>query len=509
MDKKTKKAVKRLSSRFAFLRKRGAKSLAGTAFPEAVDSLLSALSDKKEKVRATVYYALTQLQKAAVDQLCNVWDENREEELKRIILESGYIATSPLILKIKTALLQGRTIKGKLEEEVANACLLETEKAIVKGASAHILKTEGAPGFERMWELAKENPDVLLANILNKQGRYPADAAERALFYFLAEDMANYHDIDFEQSALRMWYETARPVLKESIARRIRQSGDARLLSVFKTKRGSKKTALNSGEVDLQIEIMAKNKDHSGLFGLLKFATYTQGRRIISELTSAGWICPDPRSHELQQRLENIFQKETTEKLPGSYAHVIYRDFKPMFMGDEKPPKNEKTLLDWTRDQEQFRRRSAALTVIAESGSSVLGDVANTACADDYWQVRMAAAGAELLHPGTLTPANRALLEQDHVYWVQSLLKLPSDGRLSDLGPQGIDALQAGTLTSGPDRKPEKPDNFLDRIKSLLPSTERDYLLTLAEFFSTDVEPSEDISEEAGAMDVEVEFEEE
>ncbi len=593
MDRKTAKAVKRLSSRLAFLRRRAAGELVGTDAAEAVGPLLQVWSDKKGKTRQTAYRALTSLQSEAADRLCSLWSENREsrlaglitaagytatgplklkyltclkqgraqevrgadgkgvvallellsdkdegvsalagkvllsltnpagvdrlcgfwhenrsEQVKQLLLQGRYVAQNPAQLRIKTTLLQGLPLDGRLDGEVARSCLMDPEETIVRRAAAHILDTEGNPGVDRIWALAKEYPEGILTMILHQQGLYPADAAERVLFYFLAGDMAAYRDLDFEQSILRIWYETAEPGLKEAIAGRIRKTGDARLLAVFRTERGSRKAALAAGEVDLQIAIMKKNKDYDGLFGLLSFATCEQGRKIIAELSAVGWQCRDSRSSELRQRLAEIFQKEWRQNSPGLCAKAIFRDFRPMFFGEEKPPENENDVLPWTRDRENFRRRSAALIILAESGSPALADAANTACGDDYWQVRMAAAAAELLRPGTLTPANRALLEQDHVYWVQALLKLPGGGRLCDLGPAGVDALQAGTTPAGPEQKPDRPDNFLDRVQSLLSSQEREYLLTLAEFLGMDVSVSEDVSVEAGAADVEVEIEE-
>ncbi len=477
---------------------------------KGVEALLGLLSDKDEGVSALAGKALLSLTNpAGVDRLCGFWHENRATKIKQLLLQGRYVAHNPALLRIKTTLLQGLPLNGRLGGEVAGSCLLDPEETIVRRAVAHILDTEGDPGVDRIWALAKEYPESILTMVLHQQGRYPIDAAERVLFYFLAGDMAAYRDLDFEQSILRIWYETAEPGLKEAIGGRIRQTGDARLLAVFKTERGSKKTAPAAGEVDLQIAIMTKNKDHDGLFDLLAFATCEQGRQIIAELTSAGWQCRDSRSVELRQRLEKIFQKEWHENSPGLCAKAVFRDFRPMFFGEETPPENENVIFAWTRDREHFRRRSAALIILAESGAPALADAANIACGDDYWQVRMAAAAAELLHPGTLAPANRTQLEQDHVCWVQALLKLPTGGRLCDLGPAGVDALQVGTMSSGPEQKPARPDNFLDRVQSLLSLREQEYLLTLAEFLGMDVSVSEDMSVEAGAADVEVEIEEE
>jgi hypothetical protein len=260
--------------------------------------------------------------------------------------------------------------------------------------------------------------------------------------------------------------------------------------------------------VDVQIDIMTKNQDFSGLFDLLFFADYNQGVLIISSLKQAGWSHPDLRFAELQNRLEKILIQNRKEKAFSPYAGPVYQDFHAMFFGNEKPPAEEKDILAWSKDGKNFRRRSAALILLAENGSPALPDAANSACADVYWQVRMAAAAADLIRPGTLSPANRALLSGDHVFWVQALLNLPADCRLSGLGPAGLEMLRKDDELSGPTNKPSGPDNFLSRIRRMAVRQEREYLLILGEYFSTEAEFSEDDHVDAGKTDVEVIFEE-
>ena len=135
---------------------------------------------------------------------------------------------------------------------------------------------------------------------------------------------------------------------------------------------------------------------------------------------------------------------------PAAPPSRIVQDFRPMFLGDEAPPTAEAGLVEWAKDTSRFRRRSAAVILLAEMGSSRLGEVANAACADPYWQVRMAAACADMLRPGTLTQANRAALDRDHVYWVQAVFK-------GDLGQR--------LRISDPKSKPSSAETFFDLMR--------------------------------------------
>jgi hypothetical protein len=274
----------------------------------------------------------------------------------------------------------------------------------------------------------------------------------------------------------------------------------------FKTDRGGRRKSLDGNDVDVQIEVLLKNKKYAEAFDLLSQVDYPQGLRIISGIRRGGWKSTDPMGRELQERLEAIVDDPApANRLPSSHALSIFQDFRPMFLGREAAPRDEKTLLSWLEDRDDFRHRSAAVITLAERGFEGLPDVVNRLCADPYWQVRMAAAGAELLKPGSLTPANRALLEQDHVYWVQALLKAPASGRLADLGPRALEALEKAGTRSDPKNRPDSPDDFFGLIRGGMPGAVRDYFLILGEYLSTDGVWCEDDAHDAGDAAAEIE----
>lgn len=481
---------------------------------KGVDILLKLLYDKNLEVVSNASQAIHSLtSELGINRLCSLWAESRDKKLEKIILKCGYIATTPPLLTAQTTFINGKNVKSLLSKDVFDTCIKDVNLRICKGTAEILIDKKGNDGYETLWALVKDNPDSSLAEALNEMKWFPNDPTERALFYLLANNLPAYHDIDFEHTYLRTWYETAGETLKQAIASRIRKSGDARLLAIFRTKRGSRKGKLAAHEVELQTELLTKEGNCPELFHLLPSATYTQGIGILSKLKEAGWTNPAPHGRELQKRLEKLIFEDEKTNLPSIYSRSMYEDFRPMFFGNEKPPESEGELLSWTNDGKSFRKRSAALITLAEKGSTKLTDSANRLCGDPYWQVRMAAACSELLNPGTLSPANKALLEGDHVYYVQAILKMPSDGRLSDgrlvdLSHDGLEELKRVGLTSDVKNNPEKADNFFDLVKGFLPSDEREYLLTLAEFMKTEVAVTEEAAYEAGEMDVEIEMEE-
>lgn len=481
--------------------------LLNTDAPEAVSPLLNALKDKNRKVREATAMALHNLEGSAIDKLCSLWAESRDPELESIILKAWYVASRPLLLNALTTFLKGERFEKNLTKEILDVCLLDSDSRIFQGAIKCVMEQKGYMRHEILWAFAKDHPESMIPQVLHEKKWRPDKAAERALFYFLANDLDAYHDIDFEQSYLSIWYESSGEALQDAIASRIRESGDTRLLAVFRTKCESRKQTFSSEEVGLQIEILAKSGNHQELFHLLFHASYEQGMHIINHLTNAGWLHPDLHCRELQERLEKLaaLDEGRKENIPVSYAQAIYQDFRPMFLGNEQPPENEVDMLAWASDKDNFRRRSAAVILLAEQNSVWLGDVANKASRDDYWQVRMAVAAAEYLCPGILSPANKALLEDDHTYWVQALFKLPHADRLADLLPRELEELKGMVFYE--DQRPEGADDFFALIKGFLPAAERDYLLNLGEFFGTEVMVSEETAYEAGETYVEIDWE--
>ena len=480
--------------------------LVGTESPDAVYPLLKAMKDENRKVREMAAIALHNLKNGAIDKLCSLWAESRDPELESIILKALYVASRPLVLTALTTFLRGDVFEKDLTEEILEVCLLDSDKRIFEGAVKCVMEQKGYMRYEVLWTFAKEHPESMIPKVLSEKKWRPDKPAERALFYFLADDLEAYHDIDFEQSYLGICYESSNPAMREAIASRIRKSGDSRLLSVFRTERENRREIFSPEELELQMEILAKNGNHQEMFQLLSHASYAQGMRIISHLRNAGWRHPDLHFRELQERLEDLAELDTDSKsaLSSSYAHAIYQDFRPMFLGDEEPPEDETGMLAWAADKERFRRRSAAVILLAEQNSPWLVNIVNKASSDEYWQVRMAAAAAEHLRPGSLKPANKKRLKGDHNYWVQALLNLPSGDRLRDLSPQGIEELK-GTVYYE-DQRPEDADDFLALIKGFLHTAEREYLLTIGDFFETEIMISEETAYEAGETYVEIEW---
>ncbi len=492
---------------YTMLKQGELKGLAGVN-KDGVDQLLDAFlpdpwSHRDKVMVQNAQKALRGLKRQeSINRLCASWENNRDYKLKDIILKSGYIASTPLELMVRTSFLQDRKPKSELPRSILEGCLADNEVKIAQGAAKYILMTGEKGMMKRLWNFVLENLNYLpFIRGLHLKGWRPEEPSDRALFYLLADDIEKYHDIDVGHALLRHWHDTGTPALKKAIAFRIRESGDARLLDIFRTGRGNAKKIATESEVDVLIETLAKKQSFEKLFNLMPLACYHQGARIINVIRRAGWRAPCDPGRALQERLEAIIPKNMENISPSPDAMTIYKEYRPILMGGATPPQNEKGVLAWADDEYDFKCRGAAIIALAERNSPKLSEVANRASTDVYWEVRMAAAAAELLHPGTLSQENKTLLEKDNIYWVRSLLILPTSGRLIDLTPAELEKIKL--KKPAPGNRPYDPESFFGMTMEINPAAE--YLLTLAEFLGVDVDVSKEFAFESSEMDMEFE----
>jgi len=446
---------------------------------QGINILLKLQYDLDRDVREKAIWLLHSLKdQKSIDYLCQLWERQRDKDLERIIKKAGYIASEPPYLAVLTSFINN-VEPPSISEETLKKCLKDKDINIVRAIVDWLVARKGGEAYLLLWDFAKEYPLTHVPYILNSKGWYPPEPAERALFYFLADEPGKYHSIDFEHSILRIWYETGSDSLKEAVASRIRKSGDTRLLAIFRTPEGRGKTKYTSYEVDLQITLLLKSKNYEELFSLLPHANYDQGKKIIWGLFERGWEHPDSRLRECQKRLEELIHTRGNRIYPLSYPMILYNKFRPMLTGTLKIPAEESQLIQWTEDRD-FRKRGAGIIGLAEKGSSALGEVANRASRDPYWQVRMAAAMAETLHPGTLTSINKEYLSKDHVYYIRAFFNMPVKERLVDFHPEEIDRLN-GYI------RPGEGEDFFNLLRDFIPPPDREYILILAEYFMRDI----------------------
>jgi len=233
--------------------------------------------------------------------------------------------------------------------------------------------------------------------------------------------------------------------------------------------------------LEREMRMLEESGDHEEIFRMIPGVEFDEGMRIAAFLKETGWRSPDERGRAIQERLEALLGREAPAKIRGAdpCALAFYTDFRPMLLGEEAAPGDDAGLLRWLEDKQSFRRRSAAVVLLAERGSEKLAGAADKASADDYWPVRMAAAVAEALRPKTLSSASRSRLENDHVCWVQAVLSAPRD--LAETDSAQKDAMRR-SAASGPSGKPDRPDDFYSRIYGVLPTVLQEYMAIVADF---------------------------
>jgi hypothetical protein len=107
------KTAKNLNFRFPvighYVRMNAVKKLAAAGTVEVIPQLIEALNCKDFKVQAFANQTLRNLKNPqAIDLLCKIWFQTREEKLDRIISEKKFIAQVPIELRVEKALKAGK-----------------------------------------------------------------------------------------------------------------------------------------------------------------------------------------------------------------------------------------------------------------------------------------------------------------------------------------------------------------------------------------------------------------
>lgn len=462
-----------------------------------IEFLLVMMKDKDKDVAFNARRAVNSLKNEdGICAICTNWFEDRDnKEFESIIVKNKYIASRPPILRALTTFLNEEKLEMPFSNEVLDACLKDNDIRISRGALSYLIESKGEGECEVLWKFAKDNLDSNIITLLNEMEWQPEGLPEKALFCFLANDLDTYSKIDNGQSYLRIWYEDGWQSLRDVIETEIEKNDDAGLQCILNASLADRERILTPVELGLKIKLLNKNGKYLELFNLLPNATFQEGAQIVNILKDAGWKNSDTQEYKIQQRLEALVKNVEVKNAPITHAGAIYHDFRKMLLaGCESPPAGEEALISWAEDKQNFRHRSAAVILLAERGHEKISEIVNNASTDDYWQVRMAASVAEILIPGTLAPENRSLLENDHVYWIPTILDMPVLGCLLKLGPEKYEYLNE-IYTSELTYEHQKADNFSDLIKGYISCAEKTYLRTLREHMKKTESENNNIAE--------------
>lgn len=270
---------------------------------------------------------------AAITEFCALWKKDRNPNLQMIMNDSAYLPQEPSSLRLLCALFNNRP---EIAESIPPAdvpylleCLDDPDLDIKKRAEQAVLHLTQTESQLAVCQYYLENDNPTVKQVLLSSRYLPSDKSDRALLFFLMGQWYEYDTLDFDQTILRIRYQTAPFTLRKRILNLIQASGRSDYLAILTAFDDFKK--FGAGEYELLIQALKANQAWQELFELALKTPIRTSIRIFEILVTTRWK-PDEALGALYGQLLDLTylphqMDEATiiESLPLAANHATLR----------------------------------------------------------------------------------------------------------------------------------------------------------------------------------------
>jgi WD40 repeat protein len=234
------------------------------------------------------------IDQSCIDQICQAWLSTRHEGLGNLLEQQGWVASSPDPLTLLTTLKSGRLepLKQAGPEIVIpllKACQ-DADPTVAGNARLALAALQNPAAREELFRLIIETDQPLPREIAIAAGYAPPDPQQRALFYILTEQWAQYEALDFDQSLIQAVYQTANEWLQNRIATLTRQAGRAEFVNILAGGRQQRRLAeMTEGEWEVVFTLLTRQRQWAEMWRLAQAAPADWSVRLLQQLGQVSW----------------------------------------------------------------------------------------------------------------------------------------------------------------------------------------------------------------------------
>ncbi len=264
----------------------------------------------------------------AIDALCLAWARQRDDALLAAALSAGrYIARRPPEVRILTALLRGEPQAlaqdgAEIVPQLAAAVDDPDPRFATLAAQAVAGLANRAAQEAACQALLHADSPALQAAVL-AGGYLPANAAQRALFFFLTGQWERYESLDFDHSQLRAVYSAAGADLRQRINSRLRQAGRPSYLNILV---GGDESArlkqMNGAEIELMLQLIKAERQWLRLWGLIPRLPLAWALQTLDDLQAAAWQPAESADQELFAQLAGLNSPQARAASRAILSHM-------------------------------------------------------------------------------------------------------------------------------------------------------------------------------------------
>lgn len=283
-------------------RRAAAAALAHDASAAALRVLLDAILEGRDPLaRAAALDALRRLADwRCVNAVCAAWAATRNADLAAVIVERGWVASSPASLRVLSAL---RADRGELLAASRASAVLplvhacdDHDPVIAGRARAALIRLERPEAREALCRLAIERDLPVAREAALVAGFTPAAPRERALFLFLTGQWELYRRADPDGALLGEAYAAADQTMRERIAT---QAGRARLTAWARSAASAPRAVRPADMSPAEWEAVTAGAGArpADAWALAQVAPPVYAARLLRQLAAACWS-PDSAAEQ-------------------------------------------------------------------------------------------------------------------------------------------------------------------------------------------------------------------
>jgi WD40 repeat protein len=269
---------------------------ASTVDAEGLQILLECLNDEDVTFSKPACDALLTLkEQEAIDALLSIWAYERTPLLDEIVGRAGYIASSPLSVRVLSTFRAGLSIletnnPSSLVRPLLHA-LSDQDDTIAKKAQSTLFKMlRDGEACETLCKLVIEDGIPHAQDIALRIGISPRNPRDRALFFFLNEQWDEYEKSDFDMSLLRQWFEHGGKKLRGRIAETALRAGRLELVELISGARHRRRmNEMTIREWEAAFSILRERRDWEIMWRLSISAPAVWAVAALRILHEAGW----------------------------------------------------------------------------------------------------------------------------------------------------------------------------------------------------------------------------
>ncbi|AUC60088.1 High-affnity carbon uptake protein Hat/HatR [Cyanobacterium sp. HL-69] len=317
------------------IRQQAIKELSAIKTPQSIEILTKALIFSEDKnVRNGVLNTLRQIKLqdiSLINTVCQLWADNREIELTKLIKLKGWVAYNPLKLRVLTAVSLGW--QGILEEEdkikvveILLDLLKDKEGEIRDKAREWLTSLSDEDLQAHVCRLASEDNNQDALDIAIEVNYRPLEPSQSALFYYFTEQWQRYQDIDPDYHLLEEVYYHAPDDLKERIDSH--GMGLKRLEWLWMLlggKEGRRIAIISADRWKRILEVLASARNWETLWELVTVVPVRWSLEIVKTLKNNRWLPKAPEEKGVFNEILNLALKIKGKSIPqGKLIRCVY-----------------------------------------------------------------------------------------------------------------------------------------------------------------------------------------